>query len=173
MGRSDSPLSRRRVMSSSAANSESGASQVPPPICRDALSPFTPESPAGASVQGFPVRCGLHPFRRTGHSHWCNEAESGLLNVTARRFAPTRLRLWRLLSTPLVGLHAFWTLYMVNSSQFTRSARFILAHRKTRKGTKKLDPCLGSFVCFVFFVIRSSVRRVLTSGTLLVRSGCP
>ena len=32
--------------------------------------------------------------------------------------------------TPLVVLHAFWTLYMVNSFQFTRSASFILAHRK-------------------------------------------
>src|SRR5208283_4522725 len=69
-------------------------SQVPRPIFRDALSPITPESPAGASVQCFPVRCRLHPFRRTGHSHWCNEAESGLLYITARRFAPTRLRLW-------------------------------------------------------------------------------
>ena len=32
--------------------------------------------------------------------------------------------------TPLVVLHAFWTLYMVNSFQFTRSASFILAHRR-------------------------------------------
>jgi hypothetical protein len=35
--------------------------------------------------------------RRGWESDRCNEAESGSLNITARRFAPTRLRLWQLL----------------------------------------------------------------------------
>ena len=36
-----------------------GASQVPRPICRGALSPLTPESPAGALVQDFPADTGF------------------------------------------------------------------------------------------------------------------
>ena len=49
--------------------------------------------------------------------------------------------------TPLVGLHVFWTLYMVNSSQFTRSASFVLAHRKSRKPRNRKD-LLVSVSCF-------------------------
>src|ERR1039457_7109739 len=37
-------------------------SQVPRPICRDALSPITPESPTGASVQCFPADAGFILF---------------------------------------------------------------------------------------------------------------
>src|ERR1039457_7210097 len=37
-------------------------SQVPRPICRDAQSPITPESPTGASVQCFPADAGFILF---------------------------------------------------------------------------------------------------------------
>ena len=60
--------------------------------------------------------------------------------------------------TPLVELHAFWTLYMVNSLQFTRSARFILAHRKnTEKQPEEHGMRQGGFRAFCSFFRASSV----------------
>ena len=60
-------------------------SQVPRFISPRALSPLTPESPAGAHTLCFPSGGGLHPIRKAGHSHWCNEAVMGSLALRLTR----------------------------------------------------------------------------------------
>ena len=61
-------------------------SQVPRLICRHALSPTTPESPAAAYACCFTADDRLQPSRRISHSQWSNEVESGSL---ALRLAPS------------------------------------------------------------------------------------
>lgn len=53
-------------------------------FCRCPLSPITPESPTAARARCLAVGVRLHRIRAAGHSHACNEAESGSrLRITA------------------------------------------------------------------------------------------
>ena len=124
------------------------ASQAPRLIFPRALSPTTPEGPLAASACCFTTGLvWLHPSRRTGHLRLPIEAESGLL---ALRLAcsPPESSPASLLKLALVRLHAEQAIYMVNSFQFTRSARLILAYRPLGSG--------GVRICIR---IRSMARR--------------
>jgi hypothetical protein len=98
------------------------ASQAPRLICPRALSPTTPEGPMTASACCFILGLlWLHPCRRTGHLRFPIEAESGSLALRLACSLPqSPAPLLRL--TP-VRLHAEQAIYMMNSFQFTRSAR--------------------------------------------------
>ena len=108
------------------------ASQAPRLIFPRALSPTTPEGPMAACACCFATGLvWLHPSRRTGHLRIPIEAESGSLALrlacSPPEFSPTPL-----LELTLVWLHAEQAIYMVNSFQFTRSAR--LTWHTDRKG---------------------------------------
>ena len=104
------------------------ASQAPRPIFPRALSPTTPEGPLAASACCFTNGLvWLHPSRRTGHLRIPIEAESGLLALRLACSPPDSPV--PSLELALVRLHAEQAIYMVNSFQFTRSARLILAYR--------------------------------------------
>jgi len=110
------------------------ASQAPRPIFLRALSPTTPEGPASAFACCFLTGIfRLHPTRRTGHLRLANEAESGSLALRLARL-PTEFSPVPLLEPTLVWLRCRTGNYMVNSFQFTRSARLILAHRASASG---------------------------------------
>src|ERR1019366_6572461 len=84
----------------------------------------------------FPTGIRLHPSRRTGHFLFPIEAESSSL---ALRLAclPMPMLLQMGFSIPrLLGYMSEQAIYMVNSFQFTRSARLFLAYRPS-----------GSVVC--------------------------
>jgi len=105
------------------------ASQAPRPIFPRALSPTTPEGPLAAFACCFTSGLvWLHPSRRTGHLRIPIEAESGSLALRLACSPPESLSVPSLEPT-LVRLHAEQAIYMVNSFQFTRSARLILAYR--------------------------------------------
>jgi hypothetical protein len=81
-------------------------SQVPRLICRCPPSSIVPESPAGADTRCFPAGSRLRHIRKVGHSHGCNETESGSLalrltsspsKASPGRIAPAHARLatWR------------------------------------------------------------------------------
>ncbi len=100
-------------------------SQAPRRICPRALSPTTPEGPLAARACCFTIGLvWLHPSRRTGHLRIPIEAESGLLALRLACSPPESPA--PLLALTLVRLHAEQAIYMVNSFQFTRSARLIL-----------------------------------------------
>src|SRR5713226_4547788 len=98
------------------------ASQAPRPIFPRALSPTTPEGPLAASACCFTSGLWLHPSRRTGHLRLPIEAESGSLALRLACSPPESLSV-PLLEPTLVRLHVEQAIYMVNSFQFTRSAR--------------------------------------------------
>ena len=101
------------------------ASQAPRLICPRALSPTTPEGPLAAFACCFTSGLvWLHPSRQTGHLRIPIEAESGLLVLRLTCSPPDSPV--PLLEPTLVRLHAEQAIYMVNSFQFTRSARLIL-----------------------------------------------
>src|SRR5216684_1831897 len=103
------------------------ASQAPRPIFPRALSPTTPEGPLAASACCFTSGLWLHPSRRTGHLRIPIQAESGSL---ALRLACSPYQSpASLLRLALARLHAEQAIYMLNSFQFTRSARLILVYR--------------------------------------------
>ena len=103
-------------------------SQAPRLIFPRALSPITPEGPASACACCFPlVLPRLHPAGRTGHLQLANEAESGLRNVTAHVFA-SQVPSAPIPGPPLGSATCRTGNYMVNSFQFTRPARLILAY---------------------------------------------
>ena len=105
-----------------------------PLICPRALSPTTPEGPLAACACYFPSGLvWLHPSRRTGHLRIPIEAESGLLALRLACSPPESSPV-PLLKLALVRLHAEQAIYMVNSFQFTRSARLILAYRPQGSG---------------------------------------
>jgi len=109
------------------------ASQAPRLIFPRALSPTTPEGPLAALACCFTTGLvWLHPSRRTGHLRFPIEAESGSLALRLACSPPDlpvpSLRL------ALVRLHAEQAIYTVNSFQFTRSARLILAYRPRGSG---------------------------------------
>ena len=120
-------------------------SQVPRLIYPCALSPTTPEGPAGAFARCFPADVRLHPLWRTGHLHSRHEAESGSI-TTARRFAlpvstgqiaPSR-------SGSATCTNELFTL--VSTFQLTRSARLSLVYqrRKEERRTRtRADVCLA------------------------------
>ena len=103
------------------------ASQAPLLIFPRALSPTTPEGPLAAPACCFTSGFRLHPSRRTGHLRLPNEAESGSLSLRLACSPPESPA--PLLVLALVRLHVEQAIYMVNSFQFTRSARLILAYR--------------------------------------------
>jgi hypothetical protein len=106
-----------------------------------ALSPTTPEGPLAALACCF--TCGLvwlHPSRRTGHLRIPIEAESGSLALRLTCSPPDSPV--PSLGLALVRLHAEQATYTVNSFQFTRSARLILAYRPRGSGP---DPELGFY----------------------------
>ena len=80
------------------------------------------------SVAASPPMSGFILIWRTGHLHWCHEAESGSLALRFAgllpRFPPAGLR--RLAPVPLHACMHERAIYMVNSFQFTRSARLSL-----------------------------------------------
>ena len=102
-------------------------SQAPRLICPRALSPTTPEGPLAAYACCFTSGVWLHPSRQTGHLRIPIEAESGSLTLRLTGSPPQSPI--PLLESALVRLHAEQAIYMVNSFQFTRSARLILAYR--------------------------------------------
>ena len=78
-GLSDFPSPRRWVMHSPTTNRR--RQDLPgslTDLSRRAV-PFHPGESGRCGYPELPCRCGLHPFRRTGHSHRCNEADSGSL----------------------------------------------------------------------------------------------
>src|SRR5271157_4022437 len=104
------------------------ASQAPRPIFPRALSPTTPEGPLAAFACCFTSGLvWLHPSRRTGHLRIPIEAESGSLALRLACSPPDSPI--PSLELALVRLHAEQAIYMVNSFQFTRSARLFLAYR--------------------------------------------
>jgi hypothetical protein len=108
-------------------------SQVPELICRRLLSPFTPESPAAANTRCFTAGGRLHPIRKSGHPHWCNEAESGslALRLTSSPHGASADGSPR--QPPPDRLHEERVIVMVSSFQLTRSTRLSLAHRTSRR----------------------------------------
>jgi hypothetical protein len=65
--------------------SPSRVSQVPVLIFRRPLSRVTPEDPSAANARCCAAGIRLHPIRKAGHPHWCNEAE-GFACATADVF---------------------------------------------------------------------------------------
>ena len=101
-------------------------SQAPRLIFPRALPPTTPEGPLAASACCFTSGLvWLHPSRRTGHLRIPIEAESGSLTL---RLACSPLPIRQIdFSTPRwPGYMSEQAIYMVNSFQFTKSARLIL-----------------------------------------------
>ena len=101
------------------------ASQAPRLICPRALSPTTPEGPLAALACCFTN--GLSGFTLVGRLAtfvFPIEAESGSLALRLTGSPPDTPV--PLLQPTLARLHAEQAIYMVNSSQFTRSARLIL-----------------------------------------------
>src|SRR5437868_15515173 len=107
-------------------------SQPPRLISPRALSPTTPEGPVAACARCFTTGVWLHPRRRTGHLRIPIEAESGSLPLRLACSSPESLTPLR--KPSLVRLHAEQAIYMVNSFQFTRSARLFLAYRPKGSG---------------------------------------
>ncbi len=73
-------------------------SQVPRCDCPSAPSPITPGCPSAANARCFTSGGGLHHIRKIGHTHWCNEAETGSLALGLTRsqfgrFTPFATRL--------------------------------------------------------------------------------
>jgi len=108
------------------------ASQAPRLIFPRALPPITPEGPLAACVaspavcSGFILVGGLATFvflSRPNRVH---------LRYGSRVHLPSSPA--PLLGRALVRLHAEQAIYMVNSFQFTRSARLILAYRPSGSG---------------------------------------
>jgi hypothetical protein len=62
-------------------------SQVPRCDCPSAPSPLTPGCPVAARARCFTTGDRLHHLWQAGHTHKCNEAEAGSLNVRAHSFA--------------------------------------------------------------------------------------
>ena len=112
-------------------------SQAPRLIFPRALSPTTPEGPIAARACCFATGLvWLHPCRRTGHLRFPIEAESGLLSLRltcSPLDSPAPL-----LELALVRLHAEQAIYTVNSFQFTRSTRLILAYPATGRAQRPI-----------------------------------
>jgi hypothetical protein len=115
------------------------ASQAPRLIYPRALSPTTPEGPLAACACCFTSGLvWLHPVRRTGPLRFPIEAESGLLALRLACSPPDSPI--PSLGPTLARLHAEQAIYMVNSFQFTRSARLILAYRTSESALWACGP---------------------------------
>ena len=93
---------------------------------------------ASSSMSGFIA------IRWTGHSHWCNEAESGSLSL---RLASSLHKASSTQIAPcqrLLGYFDERAISKVSSFQLTRSARLSLAHRISRIRAERHD----ARVCF-------------------------
>ena len=71
-----------------------------------------------------------YPSRRTGRFRFPNEAESGLFALRLACSPIPRLRQMECSISRLLGYMYEQAIYMMNSFQFTRSARLILALRR-------------------------------------------
>jgi len=151
-GLSDSRSSPQRVIDSplklvQTADHRNGSPEVPRCVFPRALSPLTPRCLTGAYTRFFPVSGRLQHFREVGHTHWCNEAETGSLSLGLTRsqsggitsfashpFGGNRPashdRLPSHRGPPLLGERV---ITKVNTFQLTRRTRLILAHRRTRR----------------------------------------
>src|SRR6185436_4617930 len=106
-------------------------SQVPRLICPRALPPFTPSGPAVALARFFTADAGFIQFGRLAIRSLCHEADSGSLSLRLtclpHEASPSGLLLltlaWLLVQRAINKMH---------SSQYTRSARLILALRIAR-----------------------------------------
>jgi hypothetical protein len=114
-------------------------SQVPRLFCPRAPSVPTPESSAGAPARFFPADIRLHPTWKTGRFHLRNEAKTGSLALRLT-CSPHQASSGRLLCRTLVWLLVERAIYKVNSFQFTRTARLILALQVS--GTPRRKPPL-------------------------------
>src|ERR1039457_2563101 len=135
-----------------------GASQAPRLIFSRALSPTTPEGPTAACACCFAAGFWLHPSRRTGHIRIPIEAESGSLALRLTGSPPESAG--PSLEPSLVRLHAEQAIYMVNSFQFTRSARLILAYRPSGSGSCRC-------------IVRASLTVRLTASAPRLVAGAP
>ena len=112
------------------------ASQVPRLIYSRALPPTTPESPAGACLL-LPCRFQASSWSADWPLPYSYRGRIGFTCVAARVFAPARLRQNGLLHLTLEGYMSEQAIYMVNSFQFTRSARLILVTDRQEAIRKK------------------------------------
>ena len=120
------PPSVARFRSPPCRASQALKREAPRLIFPRALSPTTPEGPLAALACFFTSDLlWLHPSRRTGHLRLPIEAESGSLALRLTGSPPDSPA--PLPKPTLVRLHVEQAIYMVNSFQFTRSARLLLA----------------------------------------------
>src|ERR1017187_1827263 len=82
----------------------------------------------------FPTGIRLHPSRQTGHLRLPNEAQSGSLALRLACSPMPSLRQIDFSIPRLLGYMFEQAIYLVNSFQFTRSARLLLAHRPSGSG---------------------------------------
>ena len=108
------------------------------------LSPRAAPNHPGESNGSFPLSspsvAGFIQIRQTGHSHWRNEAESGLLSLRLMG-SPYKASSTRI--TPRqrsLGYFDERVISKISSFQLTRSARLRLAHRITRIGKQMMVP---------------------------------
>src|SRR6266508_1615027 len=92
-----------------------------------APSPSTPEGPLAALTCCFPTGVRLRHIWQLGHLRLASRGRIGFTLHYGSRVRRSRLRLVRLLPRTLDWLHDKQAIHMVNSFQFTRSARLILA----------------------------------------------
>ena len=115
-------------------------SQVPRPIFPCALSPSTPEGPASAPARCFPAGVRLHPLRKTGHLQLIITRPN---RVHFRYGSQVRIPGFHQTdySIPLRFRYTYErATYMVNSFQFTRSARLTLVCRSVSEGVSASIP---------------------------------
>ena len=103
------------------------ASQVPPLFFRHTPSPYTPESPEAALTHFFAFGAGFTICGRLA-TLTCLSRPDRVRSRYGLRLCRPRLRRAGLPRPALGWLHVCREIHMVNSFQFTRSARFILAH---------------------------------------------
>ena len=135
-------------------------SQVPRPIFPRALSPSTPEGPASAPARCFPAGVRLHPLRKTGHLQLIITRPN---RVHFRYGSQVRIPGFHQTdhSIPLRFRYTYErATYMVNSFQFTRSARLTLVCRSVSEG-----------VCAAQSVMRAPHPFTDVSGSMGLREG--
>src|SRR5215218_9980503 len=126
-----------------------GASQVPRPLSRYALSPSTPESRTGALACVFPARAGFTISERLAALSLRFEAVPGSLSL---RLAPCASQGFRAPVTRLTlpaRLHVSQAFHMVNSFQFTREVRLSLTHQRRGGTERKAGPAGSSALCIL------------------------
>ena len=117
--------------------------------------PNHPGKPSGCFACCFPTGVRLHPSRRTGHFRIPIEAESGLLALRLACLPMPMLRQMGCSIPRLLGYMSEQAIYMMNSFQFTRSAR--LSWHTDREGA---ESARASRRCQMASTSRSSGGRM-------------